>query len=207
MSDDRIFRTVAGREYTLTPVSMDFVRKAMQGLEKRMRAAGEPLDVPTYEMEFAGGAKQTFPHDEKSVEQRNDPALTDLWQKHKAAKARLAAEQGVIMLKAWVLLGLFPAVEEEYNRGDWLKIAEAWGVDVPEDPDARKMHFVSTEILKTAEDNLNFIRQITLLSGRGQMDEEAVDRLMGLFRGIPQKSGRQLDTAGTTGDGQGPLAQ
>ena len=206
MTDDRIFRTVAGKEYMLTPVSMDFVRKAMQGTERRMRAEGEPLDVPTYDVEMAGGTKQAYMHDEESIKQRNDPELTELWKRHKTAKAKLSAENGAIMLKAWVLLGLFPSVEAEYNDGKWAETAAKWGVEVPTEEDARKLHFISTEILKTPEDNMTFIRQITLLSGRGQMDEEAVDRLMDLFRGIPQKLSQRVDTTDGTGDGQGRLA-
>lgn len=183
------FKTLDGREWEFSPVSLDFQSKSRAGLRQKMIDDGATFDIPQYEVELAGGGTQSFDFDDAYVQQKNDPDITARWQKYKDDTALFNARWAALYLEMLISNGLMPKVREceAYQSDDWVKQHERYYIAVPEDEDARLHHFIRLEIFKTTEDTLRFIEAITVLSGEGRVKEEDIERLMSLFRGSLQK--------------------
>lgn len=190
------FTTLDGHTWQFGPVSLDFQSKSRLGLRQKMIDEGAVFDVPTYEVELAGGGSQKFDHDEKSVAEKNDPELTALWQKYKSDTLLFNARWSALYLEMLISDGLIPLVKESkaYQDPAWVERHKRYFIEVPEDEEKRVRHFVNLEIFKTAEDTLRFIEAITLLSGEGRVKEDDLARLMGLFRSTLSKK-PEVETA------------
>jgi len=201
------FTTVDGKEFKITAVSFDLISRAIYQKRQEYIERGEPMDVPTYEVELAGGVKETYTHDEKSIEQRANPEEAAAWAAHKDAAKRFQAEQASLTTRILIWEGLVPNIQDAMADPTWVTRHERWGVKVPTEPDARTEYYVSLEVLKTAEDTLRFVQAITALSGQGRIDEGEVDRLMDLFRHkLSSGSKRQAAPGEGTAPTAGPLA-
>ena len=188
MSKDT-FTTLDGRTWHFAPVSLDFQSKSRMGLRQNMLDEGAVFDLPTYEVELAGGGSQKFDHDEKSVAERNDPELSALWQKYKDDTLLFNARWSAVYLEMLISDGLLPKIRESeaYQNPAWIERHKKYFIEVPEDDEKRVRHFVNLEVFKTTEDTLRFVEAITLLSGEGRVKEEDLERLMSLFRSSLQK--------------------
>lgn len=169
------FITSDGATYPLRIAYSDSkISLALAAIEKKFRAAGEPLDPPTYTIETAAGSTETHPLDEaaaKTDEEKEKLAA------HQDALARLQSAQ--VQKKMRLLLrGIVweekPEWEEEHKT-----VLE---IDVPPDGEERWFHFLTTEVLKTPADFVNAIEVMTALTYQGGINPDELHAVMNSFR-------------------------
>ena len=208
MSEQTVYVTLSGVEIPIKPISPTKIMKAEIGVEKAFRSRDEPIDPPTYAVETAGGGVETFELDETAIEIPGDEAETKkrqiAWTAHQEALVRLKKEQFDITRKIVLNSIDLPLPEDE----TWIEDQEALYIEVPDDPRARWMHWLETEILHP-RDIVEIIADILTLSSKGIIPEEDIDAAAKLFRRAvySQAEGpeEQEDTSGSDADEEGEL--
>ena len=188
MQTDTTITTVSGRVVKCRPVSDTLVTLALAQIEKEYRGRGEPIDAPTYTLTIMlpGGeaGTETHTHDETTLEAPGDEALTKsnkiAWAEHLSAKERLLAAQNAKREYLWFMAGL--DFEMPANDSWAQEQAELYGIEVPNEPAARKLHYIKTVILVSLEDIIRALETITTLSYSGLVDPEAVRASIKSFR-------------------------
>jgi hypothetical protein len=179
--DRLVFYTSAGLEVEFEPVSPIVLEESEAGLLSEYKERGEPIDIPTYTVETAGGGSQVFEHDEKSLQTDEDKAK---WKAYVDANQRLLAEQSQLRLEI-VLSSLKIQLPEDNT---WERKFKKWHVKVPEDPDEKLMFYIQREILKTPEDLFTAMTQVISTSMKGTVSEEAIEAASKSFRDSIQKA-------------------
>jgi hypothetical protein len=111
-------------------------------IENKWREDGKPLDPPTYEVPLAGSDEtQEFTHDESTLETDEDHAA---WDEHQAALREMESE----VRDRHVRYALRTGIEVEEESG-WEEDQEYEGIEIPDDPRERKLHYIMTEVLPT----------------------------------------------------------
>lgn len=160
------FTNSRGREIVIIGLSPFLIDK--------IRASGDIPEPPTYIIETVAGDEEIHTHDETTLEIEGDPEQTkvnqEAWQKYLDDSE--VAQSGVNekFLRLLLLRGIDLDLEE-YEQGDWIAEQEAFGIDVPENPIDRKVHYVQTEILSSFDDVINLLMRVMSLSG---LDQEAM---------------------------------
>jgi hypothetical protein len=68
----------------------------------------------------------------------------------------------------------------------WIEKQKRRHIQIPDEPDKLRQHYLETELLKTPEDAQNIVIAILKLSARGAADPAAVEAAMdGFRRGLP----------------------
>ena len=208
MSKQMIYVTLGGVEIPIKPISPTKIMKAETGVEKDFRSRDEPIDTPTYDVETAGGGVETFELDETAIKLPGDEAETEkrqgAWDAHQDALARLKKEQFDITRKIVLDSIDLPLPEDE----TWIEDQKAFYIDVPDDPRARWIHWLETEILHP-HDVIEIIASVLTLSSKGIIPEEDIEAAANLFRRAvsPQAEGSEEpeDTAGQDAEEEGEL--
>lgn len=203
-----VYVTLSGVEIPIKPISPTKIMKAETGVEKDFRNRGEPIDPPTYDVETAGGGVETFDLDETAIEIPGDEVETKkrriAWTAHQEALARLKTAQFDITRRI-VLNSIDLALPEDET---WIEDQEALFIDVPDDPRARWIHWLETEILHP-NDIIEIIALILTLSSHGIIPEEDIEAAAKLFRRAvyPQaeRPEEQEDTSGQDAEEEGEL--
>lgn len=165
----KTFVTSVGREIKLAPVPQMLVEKVR---DAALRSVAVP-PAPTYEVQIGDGeATATYFHDASSVQ---TPAEIAAWDAYQAALAQQNQAAAVRVMNFYYTRG----IAEEMDEG-WEAEQRYFGVDIPEDPIERKLHWVQTELLVTPADFQNAIVAIMEASG---VDEEAIRAARSSFRG------------------------
>ena len=209
MSKQTIYVTLSGVEIPIKPISPTKIMKAETGVEKDFRSRDEPIDPPTYDVETAGGGVETFELDETAIEIPGDEVETKkrqiAWTAHQEALARLKTAQFDTTRRIVLNSIDLPLPEDE----TWVEDQKALFIDVPDDPRARWIHWLETEILHP-RDIIEIIASILTLSSQGIIPEEDIEAAAKLFRRAvyPQAEGseEQEDTSGQDADEEGELA-
>jgi hypothetical protein len=180
MDKKHYYTTINGVDIEIRAVSIMEMNLAEAGLRAEYLARGEPLDPPTYRVDLAGGGYQEFPHDETTLRTDEEKAA---WEKHQEALARYTAEtnrlRGEIMLEDGIAFEL-----PKDTR--WIEKQKRRHIQIPDEPDKLRQHYLETELLKTPEDAQNIVIAILKLSARGAADPAAVEAAMdGFRRGLP----------------------
>lgn len=179
--EGHIYITLSGLEVPIKPISPTKLMKAEIGVEKTFKDRGEPIDTPTYDVETAGGGKETFDLDEDSILIPDDEEETTKrqadWDAHQDALKRLKKEQYDVT-RTIVLKAIDLQLPEDET---WIKEQKELYIEVPDKPHERWYHWLETEILHPT-DIINLIAQILVLSATGIMPEEDVDAAVALFR-------------------------
>jgi hypothetical protein len=159
-----------------------------------LRTSTEEIPVPQYTMTIAGGEKISHPMDE--IIAKNQGRM-DEWIKYKQA----VHEQNTLQSKRFTELVISEGVELEIPDKDseWQKNMEHFGILVPEEPIARKLHYIFSETLVGGEDIAALISQILSVS---QISEEAVAKIRNSFRTQAQR-----DTTQRTGKNKRKVAE
>ncbi len=165
VADVKTFVSAKGIELVLRPVS--------QFKLDTLRASFEDVPVPTYTMNVVG-QDVPYPLDEEIA--RNKGRL-DEWNDYLKAKSALEREKA----RKVTDLMLYDGVEIEIPGPDseWQKTSETFGIKIPTEPVARKLHYIYTEVLVGQEDIVNLVSQILSVS---QVDEEVVQKMRDSFR-------------------------
>ena len=203
----KTFTTAAGREIGIQPVPPLLIE------EVRLRAQ-QTVEVPpkpTYQVELPDGSMMTYEHDEQSLTTDEEKAA---WKTYQAALARQAQVAATKVMELFMAKG----TAIEMNVGEWRELQEYFGVQVPENPIAAKIHYLRTELLTTTDDINNMIGSIMEASG---IDRTVLEAAQNSFRrnlrqeqnatgGVggevqPTEAGRQVvhePTVSRDGDGE-----
>lgn len=133
----------------------------------------EPLP-PTYEVKTVTGDVQVFPLDETIA--TNKDRLPE-WNSYLSEKKKLEAEYAKKFLELMIWEGTEVTVPD--IESEWQKSNDYFGIVIPDNIVARKMFYVTNEILATQEDVGNLLAEILTVS---KIDEEVVDKLRASFR-------------------------
>jgi hypothetical protein len=148
----------------------------------KMRASGDIPEPPTYIVETVAGDEEIHTHDETTLEVEGDPEQTKAnqkaWREFVEASELAQREVNERFLRLLLLRGIDLDIED-YERGDWVKEQRSLGIDIPEDPVEKKVHYVQTEILSSFDDVINLLTRVMSLSG---LDEEAMATAEASFR-------------------------
>jgi hypothetical protein len=193
----RAMFTTNGMQVPLLAVSDTYLAAAKAHATADFRARGELIEPPTYEVKLAGGTVENFPHDETTLEVKvaadaADPVVAALeadrqtaanraaWKAHKDAVERLERAGSAASTRAMLEMG----IELELPEDDaWLKRQRRAHIEIPEDPDDRRYHWLTSEVLVSFDDLMNAIQGITELTYKGAVKEEDIAAAMDTFRG------------------------
>lgn len=205
----RVMFTTNGMEVPLLAVSETYIAAARAHATAEFRARGELIDPPTYDVQLAGGTVEKYPHDEKTLEVKPDPNAADpvaaaaeaerqtaanqaAWAAHKEAVKRLEAALSAASTRAMLEMGInmeLPADES------WIVRQHRAHVEIPEDPDERRYHWLTSEVLVSFDDLMTAIQVITELTYKGALKEEDIAAAMATFRGQLQRQAAVVLTA------------
>ncbi len=139
-----------------------------------IRKTNPPPEQPSYTEHLAGDATQerTITEAMAEVWARENP---DSWEEHAEAWAEYEAERDAWdeVLSDRILDAVaFEAVDVPMPAdGAWIRRHKLiYGMDVPDDPDLQRIHYVKTEVLGGPRD----ILQVTVVAGGADLDEEAL---------------------------------
>lgn len=179
-----------GSTYTVQPVSETTINLVRAAVKRRLEAEGVPLSPPVYTITTLGGT-ETAAHDETTLQTEEDKRA---WTNYQLGLKRLAKEQDEAQMKVWLMALDFDMPEDD----GWKAKQRFLGIEIPEDPMELRYHYLTTEILRTAEDLLTVIGGVTKASYHGVIQEEDLDAALNSFRhtlqGRPAR--KQKDKAG-----------
>ena len=172
----------------LTPVSQVLIQKTTEAVRRELKAAGLPLEPPSYTVATVAGTVETFVHDETTLSSDEDKAA---WASYQAATAQLARDTNERVTKLLMLKGIDvadppPAWAEDQK---WL------GIEVSDDPRERKLAYIQTDVLKTPDDIVVATMRIMQLSLTG-LPEEDLEAIEAMFRSSMAGSRIALPKAG-----------
>ena len=159
------YTTSTGHELIISTISPDYVLAIQKGVE-----FPEP---PTYEFEVLGGTKETAPHTETTTKSEEDQLL---WNDYKLA--RNLAYTTVEIKKARAVFRRFVDVVMPEDDA-WVEIQKEDGIEVPDDPKERKLHYIKTECVGTETDVFAIVRAAEQMS---QFSIEDYQHALELFR-------------------------
>lgn len=182
---NRTFTTTAGQVIPVQAVPPMLIE------EVRLRAM-ETVEIPpkpTYEVELPDGSQMTYEHDEQSLETDAEKAA---WATYQAALTRREQVSATKVMELFMAKGTI--IEPD---GDWGELQEYFGIELPVNPIARKIHWLRTEVLTTVDDINGLMGAVMEASG---IDRTVLEAARNSFRGQLRQ---EADTpAGTGGDAQ-----
>lgn len=157
------FTTSSGVKVLLKPVDPIFIQSVSSSVKIPK--------TPTYEVTTVSGRVERHKMDAKAAEQLPDG--TSLWQQYIDERNEAQTEQSNRILRAILYMG----TEVELPSHDWEKKFRFLGIDVPDDPDERRVFYLTSEL--TTQDTMALMTQVMRLTG---VDEEVVQRAEEAFR-------------------------
>lgn len=168
-----VFVTSTGFTLKLKPVSPFLIQKVQTSMP-------EP-PAPTYTVTTAAGNVETHTHDAESIKDAPDTDK-EAWVKYITELRAQQSEVNDRLVRLIILRG----IESDVPEYGWDRAQEDLGVTVPKDPNERKVHYILTETIGTAEDMANLITNVIALSG---VNQEAVEAARSTFRNSLRRNG------------------
>lgn len=158
---NRTFVTSSGLTIDLEPVPPLLIEDVRL---KAMKTVEVP-PVVIYKVELPDGTFLDYEHDEKSiVDDQTTEAERIQW---KARKDALQRQQAVAATKVMELFLAKGTIIDKtvIEGGTWRELQEYFGVEIPTNPIAAKIHYLRTEVLTTPDDINELIGAIMAVSG------------------------------------------
>jgi hypothetical protein len=157
------------------------VQLVEQAAQKQAVALYGEAKRPTYTVIVAGGDTETNPHDETTLEVEGNPEETAAnkaaWAEYKRI-GRLQQNHVLEKLRDFYFL---QGVEVDIPPdGEWMEVQRFFGVEIPEDPIGRRLHYIYSEALGGADDVERVISSIMAATGIGT---EMIAAAAASFRG------------------------
>lgn len=168
--------TTEGIVIEFGPIGLLEREKAHQALDKKYRDNGELIDPPRYLIESDAGDTWAD-YDLESIKEGTEEEQ-EAWDKHIDALIRLKDEKDDLDTKIMCMKGIKNVPEDDA----WEKWQESLGIEIPEDPTEKRIHWCQTVLLKTTRDVFGLTTQIYMLSGTGAVSEEEIRAAEGLFQ-------------------------
>jgi hypothetical protein len=176
MGKNAEYVTSDGVRLELKPVSLILMQKVQISLRNEHEKRGAVLTPPQYCVELPGGGKQCYDHDKDTIADAATPeAEKQLWKQYQEDLTKLNSELGDRILGAIIM-----DQPIEFEPG-WEKRLEWLGITVPEDELDRKMLYMTTRVLKSAEDIEGYMLTVMEISSGGA-NEDAIKAARAMFR-------------------------
>lgn len=193
-----IYTTEDGVTLPTQSVSPFLLEKVRQAVYDRLRNEGILIDCPTYEVKTAAGNVEIHEHNEKTIA---DPSTSeedkDLWKKYQVGLKQAATEASEKVTEALLLRGV--PFDLPKDNG-WKEEQEFLGIEIPKKSHELKLHYLTTELVKSPADIIGLITAVTRHTG---VSEEALAAAEASFRdslGRSDESAEEGDTAKEVGD-------
>jgi hypothetical protein len=144
--------------------------------EVRLRAmeAIPAIPIPTYKVEMPDGTFLDYAHDEGSIAESSAEEQA-AWKRYRETEAKRAAAASTKVMELFMARGtILPEISE-----DWKELQAYFGIKLPDNPIALKIHYLRTELLVTVEDVYGLMAAITEASG---IDKTLVEAARNSFR-------------------------
>ena len=170
-----VYKAVDGTEIPFGPVNMLQMNESLAGAEKEFRKDGKRLDPPKYLIESEAGDTWAD-YDVDSIKEGTEEEQ-EQWKQYLRDTNELNVKLN--QLRNTYILG--DGIKLRPANDEWEKRQRSRYIEIPDDPDAKKLHWVTTELLKTPEDIFMLIGEITAISAQG-VSKEKVAALRDTFR-------------------------
>lgn len=190
----------SGITITLKPISNVLLKQIDVRVEKEFRESGEPIDVPKYSADLAGGGAEEYEYDEDSLHYPIELALQRCNGNAEEAQ-RLAAAETLRAMKLWEKYvdarnRMFQRVTEQRKRyilgagvelesgvpEKWVEEQRAFEMfDIPDDPIDLKVFYILGGVLLTEVEQCEVVGQIMQKCATG-IDATLVTGAMHFFR-------------------------
>jgi len=171
---DTYFVSSNGAEIKLRPVPMLALQMIRTKARAEMVARGVKLEPPTYTVITAAGEKETYPHDETTLETDEDKAA---WAEYQAGSAQLTQLISERVAKLVLKKGLdVPPLDAQIVQ-EWADL----GVEFSADAEERYIEQIQLVYLPTPADMQEMIKAVLKLSMNGAPKEQ-LDAIEELFR-------------------------
>lgn len=157
------FTTSTGVKVLLKPVDPIFIQSVAASIKLPK--------APTYEVTTISGRTERHKMDAKAAEQLPDG--TSIWEQYIDEHNEAQTEQSNRILRAILYVG----TEVELPTHDWEKKFRFLGMDIPDDPDERRVFYLLSEL--STHDTMALMTQVMRLTG---VDEEVVQQAEAAFR-------------------------
>ena len=175
------YTTARGMTIKLLPTSQMMLAMIRGGVRKEFLKAKEPISVPTYSSKTIAGEVQEFPLDEKSLEVKGDAEetarRTGAWTAHQAALERMWTEERRRVMRYQFSEGIEVEIPD-----NWDARMEKLGVEIPEDPDDRKVLYIMTAVLPTMPEMADVVIRLTALANQAVLSQEMLEAAEATFR-------------------------
>lgn len=184
----KTFKTSRGVEIEFLPIPT---------LLEKLQAQHRMPEPPTYEVKAATGAVELYPHDETTLEEKDNPEATaknlKAWADYQAQLKAATEAFNLALIRLVMLRGI--RVEMPEPNG-WVKEQEYIGITVPDDPLERKIHWLETEALANEADYMAVVSGVMEASG---VPEEVVSQAEATFRGKVGSNGTERSEDSSNG--------
>ena len=171
---DTYFASSNGAEVKLRPVPMLALQMIRTKARAEMVAQGVKLEPPTYTVTTAAGEKETYPHDETTLQTDEDKAAWAAYQEGTAQLNQLISER---VAKLVLKKGLDIPPLDDKTAQEWADL----GVEFSADAEERYIEQIQLVYLPTPADMQGMIKAVLLLSMSGAPKEQ-LDSIEELFR-------------------------
>jgi len=171
---DTYFASSNGAEVKLRPVPMLALQMIRTKARAELVARGVKLEPPTYTVDTAAGEKETYPHDETTLQTDEDRAAWAEYQEGSAQLNQLISERVArLVLKK----GLDIPPLDDKTAQEWADL----GVEFSTEAEERYIEQIQLVYLPTPADMQGMIKAVLLLSMSGAPKEQ-LDSIEELFR-------------------------
>jgi hypothetical protein len=186
------YTTIDGVTLETVAVSPFLLEKVRQSVYDRLRNDGILIDCPTYEVKTAAGNVEIHEHNEKTIADQATPDEDrELWEKYQAGLKLSTTEAIEKVTEALLLRG----VKFDLPKDDgWKEEQEFLGVTIPEKMHELKLHYLTTELVKSAADIIELVSTVTRHTG---VSEEALAAAEASFRGALGESDEPAEEGNT----------
>lgn len=145
-----VYVTRMGHEIEFLPIT-GLLEKARIKALAEAEEQGLMTEVPTYTFDTVGGDTDTQPMDQAVADDpKTTPEERARWEQFQADQIAI----GTMIFRARLEMCLKRGIRFDYDPGGkWVEEHREWlGLDVPEDPNERRMHYIETELVSGADD-------------------------------------------------------
>jgi len=177
-----------GKVIKLLPVAYYKLPKITEKIKNEYRARGEPIDPPTYQAAI-GPDKDEFQTHEHIHELNVDGTIKKstleseedfkAWDEYLDANGRMFQEANLASLRFILRHGV--EVDMEGDESGWEEDQEYDGIEIPEDPRDKYIHYILTEVIANPAEQRKVTAQILAMSVSG-VDRELESAAKELFR-------------------------
>jgi len=187
--EEEIYTTNRGYKIRIRPLSSILLNKVESNIRKRYEEEGRRLEPPTYTFETAGGDVEESVYTEETIKEAPEEDQK-AWAEYLKDSNDLATE----IFEKQVELEILESLELVDEIDDsWIRHQERFGIEVPEDPDERRIHFFETVVMDHF-DRIQVHTRVQILTAVGSVDDELIEAAEASFRRAMAEGRRTLTT-------------